>query len=484
VTTTAAKTTTNSTAVSDRGSSWALSLTAIGQFMVALDALVVSTALSAIRSHFGASVTQLQWTVNAFSLTFAVLMMTASVLGDRFGRRGMFTTGVGLFTLASAACAVAPSIGCLIAARALQGAGAALVAPNGMAMLTTAFPPARRGWAMGILSSVIGLAVLSGPVVGGAITQGLAWQWIFWLNVPIGLALVPLAISRLSESRGQARSADLPGLALVTAGTLGLIWGLVRANSSGWGSPEVIVTLVAGAVFTLAFIAWETRATAPMLPIRLFRSRSFAAGNAVSFLLFASNFSTVFFMAQFQEVALRQRPLEAGLRLLPWTAPLFFVAPRAGALADRIGERPLIIVGLLLQAGGMGWLALSASPHFAYAATIPPMVVSATGIAFAMPAIQRAVVGRVAPTDIGVASGTYNTTRWLGAVFGVAILVTVFGSNGGYASPQAFTNGFGPAIAVAAGLALAGCIVAFALAGRDHAPADAAHPTAAPASTQ
>jgi len=442
---------------------WVLALTSAAQFMGALDALIVSTALRTIKQQLHASIGQLEWTVNAYSLTFAVFLMTAAVLGDRFGRRRLFTLGVAVFAASSAACAAAPGIGWLIAARAVQGTGSALVTTTGMALLTTAYPPARRGWALGIFSGAVGLAVLSGPVVGGAITQGLAWQWIFLINVPAGAVLIPLALRRIPESHGPAGAVDLPGIALMTSAALGLVWGLVRGNDAGWGSPEVAGALTAGTVLVLAFVAWERRAPAPMLPMRLFRSPAFAIGNAISFLLFASNLSTVFFMAQFQEVALGRSPLAAGIRLLPWTAPLFLVGPRAGALADRVGERPLITGGLVLQAAGLAWIAMIAALGQGYAAMVAPMVIAATGIAMAMPAVQKAVVGSVSPPDIGRASGTYNTMRWFGAVFGVAILVAVFAATGSYASPQSFTRGFSWAIAVAAVIALLGAAAGLAL---------------------
>ena len=442
---------------------WLLALTSTAQFMGALDALIVSTALRTIKQQLHASIGQLEWTVNAYSLTFAAFLMTASVLGDRFGRRRLFTTGVAVFAASSAACAAAPDMGWLIAARAAQGIGGALVASTGMALLTSAYPPQRRGRALGIFSGVIGLAVLSGPVAGGAITQGLAWQWIFLINVPIGVALIPLALRRIPESIGPSGAVDLPGVALVTAAALALVWGLVRGNGAGWGSLEVAGTLTVGTMLVLVFAVWELRAPAPMLPTRLFGSPAFAIGNAISFLLFASNFSTVFFMAQYQQVALGQDPLGAGIRLLPWTAPLFFAGPRAGALADRVGERPLIVGGLLLQTAGMASIAVIAALGPTYVGMIAPMVIAATGIAMAMPAVQIAVVGSVGQRDIGKASGTYNTMRWFGAVFGVAILVAVFAATGSYASPHSFTQGFSRSIAASAAIALVGAVIGLAL---------------------
>jgi EmrB/QacA subfamily drug resistance transporter len=447
---------------------WVLALASVASLMVALDVLVVSTALSSIRVHLGASIEELEWTVNAYSLSFAVLLMTGAALGDRFGRRRLFAGGLALFIAASAACALAPTVGWLIVARAVQGSAAALVAPLSLALLSAAFPPERRGWALGIYSAITGLAVLGGPVVGGAVTQGLAWQWIFWLNVPIGLIAIPLVMTRMKESYGPRAALDIPGLALFTGAALPLVWGLVRANRAGWGSVEVIGTLAASIVVGTAFVLYELRAREPMLPMRLFRSRQFAAGNALNLLLFAGLFSAVFFMAQFQQIALGQSPLDAGLRLLPWTATLFLVAPVAGAAVDRIGERPLIVTGLLMQAAGFAWIALIARSGLAYPHLVPPLVLAGAGISTAIPAAQSVVVGAVAPGEIGKASGTFNTMRQLGGVFGLAVAVAVFAGAGSYASPAAFGDGFAASIALSAGLSFAGGLVATTLPARAH----------------
>jgi EmrB/QacA subfamily drug resistance transporter len=444
---------------------WALGLASAASFMVVLDALVVATALSTIRRDLGASIEQLEWTVNAYTLTFAVLLMTAAALGDRFGRRRLFAAGLGLFAAASAACALAPGVGALIAARAVQGAGAALVMPLALALLNAAVPPERRGWAMGIFGGVTGLATLVGPVLGGAITQGIAWPWIFWINVPIGLLAIPLVLGRIQESYGPRAGLDIPGLALGTGAALGLIWGLVRANPAGWGSPEVAGALGAGALLLAAFAAWERRARTPLLPVRLFASRAFSAGNAAIFFLNASLTGAVFFMAQFQQITLGQGPLDAGLRLLPWGITPFLIAPRAGALADKIGGRPLIVAGLLLQTAGMAWIAVIASPGLSYPAMIAPMVISGCGFAIAIPAVTKSVVSSVAPADIGKASGAFSTMRQLGGAFGVAALVAVFAAAGSYASARAFSDGFAPAIGIAAGLSLAGAITGLLLPG-------------------
>jgi len=443
-----------------------LALTSIASLMVALDVTVVSTALSSIRLHLGASIDQLEWTVNAYGLSFAVLLMTGTALGDRFGRRRLFAAGLGLFVLASAACALAPSVGWLIAARAVQGVGAAVVAPVSLAMLIAAFPPERRGQALGFFGAITGLAVLGGPVVGGAVTQGLAWPWIFWLNVPIGLAAIPLVLLRMEESRGPSAALDLPGLGLVTGASLGIVWGLVRGNTAGWGSLEVLGTLAAGVAMAVAFVLWELRASQPMLPMRLFHSRAFAAGNAVSFLMFGALFSAVFFMAQFLQTALGQSPLQAGLRLIPWTGTVFIVSPIAGALIGRIGERPLIVAGLLMQGIGLGWVALLARTGLPFAQMIPPLIVAGVGISLAIVATQNVVMNAVTGDEIGKASGTFSMMRQLGGAFGLAITVAVFSGAGSYASPGAFSHGFAVALGLSAGLSLLGALAGAALRGR------------------
>ncbi|MGP8001363.1 MAG: DHA2 family efflux MFS transporter permease subunit [Streptosporangiaceae bacterium] len=446
-----------------RAQGWALALASVASFMVVLDLQVVATALTTIRRELGASTGQLEWTVNAYSLAFAVLLMTAAAVGDRFGRRRVFTAGLGVFAAGSAACALAPGPAALIAARAVQGVGAAMVMPLALALLNAAVPAQRRGWAMGIFGSVTALAVVVGPVLGGAITQAIGWPWIFWLNVPIGLLTILLALRHLDESYGPRAALDLPGVALGTAAALGLVWGLVRGSSVGWASPGAAGALAAGAVLAVAFTGWELRARAPMLPMRLFAIRGFSAGNAAAFLMTASITGTVFFMAQFQQVGLGQDPLRTGLRLLPWGVAPLLIAPRAGKLADRIGERPLVVSGLLLQAAGFGWIAVIAAPGLAYPAMLAPMMISGAGLGLAVPAVTKAVVGSVPRGDIGKASGGFSMMRQLGGAFGVAILAAVFATAGGYTSAAAFSNGFAPAVAAAAGLALAGALAGLGL---------------------
>jgi EmrB/QacA subfamily drug resistance transporter len=460
---------------------WVLGVTAAASFVVALDALVVTTALGTIRADLQASLGQLEWTVNAYILALAVLMLTGAALGDRFGRRRLFAVGLGIFAAASAACALAPGIGWLIAARAVQGAGAALVMPLALALLGAAFPTAQRGRAIGIVASVTGLAVLCGPLMGGAVVEGVSWPWIFWLNVPIAVALIPAALTRIDESHGPNSALDGPGLALATGATLALVWALVRGNTAGWGSREVVAAFAAGALAGGAFVWWERRAAAPMLPPALFRSRAFSGANAAMFFFWASGLGTLFFMAQFLQDGLGYGPLGTGLRLMPWGAATFVGAQLAGRTMSRVGERRFIAGGLGLHAACTAWIAAIAAPGLAYWEMVMPLVLSGAGVAVAVPAIQSAGLRSVRPEHIGKASGTLNTLRQLGGVFGVAVLAAVFAATGGYGSPQAFVDGFAPALGVAACLALAGAIAAAAVPGRRLSSSEGWSTHAAPA---
>lgn len=441
---------------------WIFVLTSLASFMVALDALVVSTALGTIRADLGASIEQLEWTVNSYTLSFAVLLMTGAALGDRLGRRRVYIAGVGVFVAASAGCALAPSIGWLIAARAIQGCGAALIMPLAVTQLSVAFPPEQRARALGAFSGVTALAVLAGPAIGGAIAGGLAWQWIFWLNVPIGLILMPLILRRMPESFGPRTALDSGGLLLITGAALGVMWGLIRGNSAGWNGVEVIGTVTAGVILTAAFVVWEGHAGAPMLPLRFFKARAFSAGNAAGFLFFASLYGSTFFLAQFLQIVLGYGPFGAGLRLLPWTAMLFVSAPVAGVLVNRLGERAIMVGGLLLQAIAMAWIGLIARPGMAYSELVVPLMMAGFGAAV-IPASQNAVVSAVEWSEIGKASGTFNMLRQLGAAFGVAILAAVFARVGSFNSAQTFVDGFAPAMGVSAGLSLLGAATGMAL---------------------
>jgi len=435
-------------------------ITSVALFMTTLDNLVVTTALPVIRKDLDASLSGLEWTVNAYTLTFAVLLITGAALGDRFGRRRLFTIGLAIFTLASAAAALAPSIEVLIAARALQGLGGAIVTPLTLTILSSAVPAERRGLVLGAWGGISGLAVAIGPLVGGAVVQGISWQWIFWLNVPIGLALIPLAALRLRETRGPNDALDLPGVGLASAGLFGIVWGLVRGNSVGWASLEIVSALAAGLVVLGLFVAWELRAAEPMLPLRFFRNRTFAAANLASLLMFFGMFGSIFLLAQFFQTVQGYSPLDAGLRILPWTAMPIFVAPIAGALSDRIGGRPLMVTGLALQAIGLAWIGLVTTPTGAYSHVVAPFVLSGIGMALYFAPVANVVLSSVKPEQEGQASGANNAIRELGGVFGVAVLASVFAHYGGYGTGQSFVDGLTPAIYVGAALVAAGAVAA------------------------
>ncbi len=436
---------------------WTFIVTSVAVFMVSLDNLVVTTALPVIKADLGASLSGLEWTVNAYTLTFAVLLLTGAALGDRFGRKRMFVVGLALFTVSSALAALAPSIGALIAARALQGVGGAIVMPLTLTILSGAVSPARRGMALGIWGGVAGLAVALGPVVGGAVVEGLSWQWIFWLNVPIGLVLLPIAVLRLSESKGPNRSLDLPGLGLASAGLLGIVWGLIRGNEHGWTSLGVAGPIIAGFVLLGAFVLWERRSPEPMVPLRFFRNRAFSAANVTSLLMSFGMFGSIFLLAQFFQVVQGYSPLEAGLRTLPWTAMPILVAPIAGMFSDRIGARPLLVGGMALMALGLAWIAFVTSPTVPYAQLVPAFVLAGVGMSLYFAPVANLVLSTVARKEEGKASGVNNTIREVGGVFGVAVLASVFSAAGSYVSPQAFVDGMVPAIWVGAvAVALAG----------------------------
>src|ERR1700733_9684773 len=446
-----------------RTNNWTLGIVSTGLFMVVLDNLVVSVALPSIHRDLGASIQSLEWTVNAYVLSYAVLLLTGAALGDRYGRRRMFMVGIALFTASSAAAALAPSIDLLIAARATQGIGAAIATPLTLTLLADAFPPNRRGMALGIWSGVSGIAVALGPLVGGAVVQAASWHWIFWINVPIGLVLVPLARMRLAESYGPSRQLDLTGLALGSTGLFGIVFGLIRSQSLGWTSTSVLVSLAAGVVLTIAFIVHERRTAAPMLPMSFFARRGFAVTNAVSLAMYFGMFGSIFFLSQFLQNVLGNSPLQAGVKLLVWTGATMVVSPLAGFFSERFGSRLFMAAGLGLQAVALGWLAALASVDTSYVSMIGPFVLGGAGMALVFAPAANAVLSSVRTDQAGQASGATNAIRELGGVLGVSVLATVFASHGGYVSAQAFVNGMIPAVWVGAAVLAVGALVALVL---------------------
>jgi EmrB/QacA subfamily drug resistance transporter len=428
--------------------------------MAALDNLVVTTALPVIRDDLNGSLTQLEWVVNGYTLPFACLLLLAAALGDRLGRRRVFIAGIVIFTIASAAAALATDANSLIAARALQGAGAAAIVPLTLTLISAAVPAGRRGMAFGIWGAVNGLAIASGPLVGGLITEHASWQWIFWLNVPIGIVLVPMVYNRLAESRGPNNRLDVPGTILASTGLFGVVLAIVRGTEHGWTSSSVIGGFIAGGGLLVAFVWWELRTSAPMLPMRFFKNRGFAAVNVAGLLMFFGAFGSIFLLTQFLQLVQGYSPQDAGLRMLPWTAMPMVIAPVAGALSDRIGGRPIVFTGFVTMAAGLAWFATVATPDVGYAAQVPAFVLCGAGMAMFFAPASAILMSSVDPAEQGIASGVNNSVREVGGALGVAVLASVFSANGGYDTRQHFTNGLVPALWIgAASLAVAALAV-------------------------
>jgi EmrB/QacA subfamily drug resistance transporter len=445
---------------------WTFVITSIALVMVTLDNLVVTTALPVLRRDLNASLEGLEWTVNAYTLTFAVFLLTGAALGDRFGRRRLFVIGLTVFTAASALAALSSTIEALVIARALQGLGGAIVAPLTLTILSAAVPAEKRGLALGAWGGIGGLAVALGPLVGGAVVEGISWHWIFWLNVPIGLVLMPLAWRRLDETHGSTTSLDLRGLLLVSSGLLGIVWALVRGNAQGWTSPEITASFAVGLLLVATFVAWELRATEPMLPMRFFADRTFSHANVASFFMFFGMFGSIFLLAQFFQTVQGYSPLQAGLRILPWTAMPIFVAPIAGALSDRIGGQRIMGVGLTLQAIGLGWIAVVSTPTTPYAELVGPFVLAGMGMALFFAPVANVVLSTVRRQEEGQASGANNAIRELGGVFGVAVLASLFARLGGYETAQSFVDGMVPAVWVGAAVVAVGALAAWTIPAR------------------
>jgi EmrB/QacA subfamily drug resistance transporter len=459
------------TPASSRRLGWVVGLTSTAYFMVVLDALVVITALPRMQRDLHVGLSSLQWTVNAYGIAFAAGIITAAALGDRFGRRAVFVGGLALFALASAACALAPTAGELIAARTVQGLGAAVVTPLSLTILTTAFPAAKRGMIIGVYGGLAGLAVALGPIVGGAITEGIDWHWIFWLNVPIGAVAVVLGARLLPESHGTPERLDLGGVSLVTAGVVALVWALSRANDVGWTGAEVIGCLAGGSVLLAAFLCWERRAAQPMVPLRLFANREFAVGNLTAYLMSGATFAAAFFVTQELQLARGYSPLGTGLRLLPFFATPMVVSPLAGTLSDRIGRRPIMLLGLALQAAGYVWLAASSSLGTSWVELDGALLVAGVGISMALPTVPAAVLSAVAPEELGKASGINAMAQRFGSVFALAIGSAVFAAHGHLGTPAAVTAGFRPALWACVAFAVLAAVSALGIAPGRHDPA-------------
>lgn len=445
---------------SERVARWTLAVTSVAVLMLSLDLLVVTTALPVIGRDLDASFAEVEWMINAYALTLAVALFAGGALGERYGRRRLFVVGVVLFTVASAAAALAPNEGALIAARAIQGAGAAIVMPLSLTLITAAFPVERRGMALGVWAGVIGTGVGLGPLVGGAVTEALTWEWIFWINVPIGLATAALSLRFVRESCGARSPLDPIGLVLVSVGLLAIVHAVQGAADAGWTSGGTVLQLILGVALVLAFLLWERTTPTPMLPLGLLRVRTFAAANASGFLMGAALFSAGLLVAQYLQLAKGFSPVEAGVGMLPWTATPILLSPLAGRLADRAGNRPLMAAGLALHALGLAWFGLAAGAQAAYPTLVVPLLLAGIGISLVFPTVASAALGAAGPDRIGFASAMSNSTRQLGGAIGIAAVGAVFTANGALSTPDSIADGLQPALLAAAALSLAGALVA------------------------
>lgn len=443
--------------------------TSLPMFMATLDNLVMTTALPVVQADLGASVGQLAWFVNAYTLAFATFMLPAATLGDRVGRRRMMLLGLTLFTAASIGSALSDSAGALITARALQGLGAAAIMPLSLSLLAGAVPPARRAMAIGIWGGVSGLGVALGPVIGGAVVEGLSWQSIFWLNVPVALVAVPLILLTVTESRGDVRRLDLRGTLMLGGAVFLGVWAIVHGNDDGWGSFGIVATLAVATLLVPAYVVHARSRDHAVLPLRLFRSRGFSVANTLGIFFTLGMFGAVFLLSQNLQIVMGYSPLEAGLRTLPWTAAPMVVAPVAGALAPRTGLRALLVPGLVLQATSLVWLAAVTEQAASYAAFVPALAMAGIGMGLTFAPSATAVLDGMADADFGVASSANSTIREFGVALGVALLTAVFLARGGTLTPTGYDGAIGPALLVGAGAVAVAALAALFAPGRTRA---------------
>jgi EmrB/QacA subfamily drug resistance transporter len=456
---------------------WTFGIVTLALFMAMLDNLVVITALPTIRKSLGANVSDLEWTVNAYTLAFATLMMIGSALGDLYGRKRIFLIGVVVFTLGSAFSALSESATQLIMARALQGLGAAFLTPLTLTLLTRVFPAEQRAAAIGLWAGVSGLGLAIGPLVGGAVINGFPWNGIFWINVPIGLLVVALGWYQLEESWGERHALDLPGLVLAGGGLFGITFALIRGNALGWTSAAIATFLIGGVALLIAFVVRERMAEHPMLDLQLFRARGFSVANISGFLMSAGMFGSIFFLTLYVQEVLHATPLEAGLKTMPWTGTIMLVAPVAGIIAGRIGPRPVVVIGLLSQGSALLWLGLSTTVTTPYSQILPAFILGGIGMGLTFAPLSESVMSAVSGMRQGQASGAYNAIRELGGVFGVAVLGAVFQHLS--STPASFMVGFHAATFAGAAIVFTGAAASILLPPHAKAQSLAAEPIAA-----
>lgn len=466
--------------VRSRPFAWVVVAASLPMFMATLDNLVMTNALPVLHAELGASIEQLQWFVNAYTLVFASLILVASALGDRFGRRTVFVAGIVLFGVGSVLAALSTDPAQLIAARAVQGLGAAGVMPLSLALISGAVPPRRRPLAIGIWGGISGLGVAVGPLVGGAVMEGWNWQAIFWLNVPVAIVALPLALWALPNTFGDRARLDVLGALLAGVGVLALVHAIVRGNDDGWGSASVVLELVAGGLLVIAFLGWQVRTSAPLIPLRLFRDRSFSVTNVVGFAFSFGTFGAVFLLIQFLQVVQGSSPLEAAVQTTPWTLAPMIVAPLAGIIAPRVGTRPLLVVGLLLQSIALGWIAATMSVDIDYAALVAPFVFAGVGMGLVFAPSATALLATLGVIDHAKASGVNWTLREIGLALGTAVMTAIFVGAGGELLPDLYVDAARPAIIVGSAVLLVAAALALLLpAGRS--PRSAVEEDSAPA---
>ncbi len=402
---------------------WTLGAMSFALFMVMLDNTAVNVALPSIQKDFDASLSALEWTVNAYTLTFAVLLVTGGRLGDIFGRRRVFLSGVVVFALASATIGFAPSEGWLVASRAIQGIGAAFMMPGTLSIISNAFPPEERGKAIGTWAGVSAIALAAGPLLGGWLTESVSWRAIFFVNLPVAAGAVAVTLFAAHESRDETvgRSVDVPGIAGITVGLTSLVFALVEGNAWGWGSPAILGLLALSVAAFAAFVAIEKRSAAPVVDFDALRSKQFLGANIVAFMVSFGMLAMFFFLALYMQNILGFGPLEAGVRFLPSTVVIIFAGPVAGRLADRFGPRPLMTAGMLITALSLFWQS-RIEVDTSYAFLAPAFVLMGLGMGLVMSPMSMAAMNAVDRSKAGVASGTLSMFRMVGGTFGVAAL--------------------------------------------------------------
>ncbi|HEY0260474.1 MAG TPA: MFS transporter [Lacisediminihabitans sp.] len=428
----------------------AITAASLPMFMATLDNLVMTSALPVIRLDLNAGLDELEWFVNAYTLSFAAFMLMAVALGDRYGRRTVFVAGIVVFTAASALSALSTEPWMLIVTRAIQGIGAAALMPLSLTLLVGSVGERLRPLAIGIWGGISGLGVALGPLIGGAVVEGWNWQAIFWINVPVGIVGIPLALLALPNGLGARLRADVTGLLLAGPGVLGLVYAIVRGNAAGWDSLEVVGSLTGAAVLLLAFVLWERHTSAPLLPLRLFRQRSFTIANVVGIAFSFGIFGSIFILIQFLQIVQGHSPLEAGIMTMPWTLAPMLIAPLAGLIAPRVGTRALIFTGLLFQAIAVFWLARVMSADVGYTDMLGAFLFAGVGMGLVFAPSSTAVLADIAADDRAKASGTNSTLREIGVALGIAVLTAVFTGAGGELTPTGYVDAAVPAITVGA----------------------------------